>query len=213
MPTKGPLPEQGKGLFDLISFLMTHLDEDLAPREYHGPSGHDRKGLLIIYTGEGKGKSTAAFGAIFRSLGRGMKVAVVQFIKGKWVSGEVQALQKFGSLVTYFSEGEGFTWETKNLDRDRLTAQKGWDRCLTLLKDNQHHVYLFDELLYVLKYKFLNLEDIIEGLKRRNANSHVILTGRDAPEKLITMADLVTEMKEIKHPFQTGLVAQPGIDY
>src|SRR5690349_23727574 len=108
--------------------------KDIAPREYLGPTKRVPKGLLIVYTGEGKGKSTAGFGAVFRSLGRGFKVAVVQFIKGEWVSGEVKALEKFGPQVEYFSVGEGFTWETKSLEKDISIAKKGWEKCLELLK-------------------------------------------------------------------------------
>jgi cob(I)alamin adenosyltransferase len=189
------------------------IKKDLAPREFKGPTKRIRKGLLLVYTGEGKGKSTAGFGAVFRSLGRGFKVAVVQFIKGKWVSGEVKALEKFGPKVNYFSVGEDFTWNTKNLDRDVATARRGWEKCLELLRANKHDVYLFDELVYVLKYEFLPLNEVLAGLKERSPQSHVIVTGRDAAPELIAMADLVTEMKEIKHPFQKGILAQPGIDY
>ena len=192
---------------------MVNMVKDVAPREYKGPTKRFSKGLLIIYTGEGKGKSTAGFGAIFRSLGRGLKVAVVQFIKGKWVSGEIKALKEFGPQVDYFSEGEGFTWNTKSLERDKKTARKGWNRCLSLLKEKKHHVYLFDELIYVLKYKFLSVKEVKKGLQEKDPKAHVILTGRDAPPELTQMADLVTEMREIKHPFKKGIMAQPGIDY
>src|ERR1044071_1824157 len=170
------------------------IKKDVAPREFHGPRKRVRKGLLLIYTGEGKGKSTAAFGAVFRSLGRGLRVAVVQFIKGEWISGEVRALEKFGSQVSYFSEGEGFTWNTKSLERDIATAKKGWKRCLSLLRENKHDVYLFDELIYVLKYNFLDLNTVMKGLAERDPKAHVILTGRDAPKGLVKIADLVTEM-------------------
>jgi len=189
------------------------MTEDIAPREFQLPESQGKKGLLILYTGNGKGKSTAAFGAIFRSLGRGYKVAVVQFIKGKWISGEIKALEKFGSQVDYFSEGEGFTWNTKDLQRDIATAKKGWEQCLSLLRSKKHQVYLFDELIYVLKYKFLDLSEILKGLEEKDPNAHIILTGRDAPEELIKKADLVTEMKEVKHPYHQGITAQPGIDY
>lgn len=186
---------------------------DVAPREFNGPTEKKRKGLLIVYTGNGKGKSTAAFGAVFRCLGRGFKAGIVQFIKGKWVSGEIKSLEKFPSQVDYWSEGEGFTWETKNLDKDILIAKKGWSQCLKLLQEKKHDVLLFDELLYVLKYQFLTLEDVLEGIKLKAPDVHLILTGRDAPAKIIELADLVTEMKEVKHPFQQGILAQPGIDY
>jgi cob(I)alamin adenosyltransferase len=187
--------------------------EDVAPREFKGPAERIRKGLLVVYTGEGKGKTTAAFGAVFRSLGRGFKVAVVQFIKGPWVSGELVALEKFGAQVEYHKVGEGFTWDTKDLAKDIASAEKGWGICEDLLKRGEHDVYLFDELVYVLKYKFLTVDRVLEGLKRRPALSHVLLTGRDAPPELIAAADLVTEMKEIRHPYRQGIQAQPGIDY
>jgi cob(I)alamin adenosyltransferase len=189
------------------------MSKDYAPRIYQGPTKRIRKGLLLIYTGNGKGKTSAAMGVVFRSLGRSLRVAIVQFIKGAWVSGEIKSLEKFGSKVSYFSVGEGFTWETKSLKKDISLAKKGWKICLNLLKENKHDVYLFDELLYVLKYKFLTIEEVLRGLKLRSSQSHVILTGRDAPSSLIKKADLVTEMKEIKHPFKKGILAQPGIDY
>jgi cob(I)alamin adenosyltransferase len=189
------------------------VKKDIAPRHYNGPRKRIKKGLLILYTGHGKGKSTAAFGAIFRSLGTGFSVGIVQFIKGEWVSGEIKALRKFGAQVEYYSEGEGFTWDTKSLARDVRTAKQGWQRCLSLLKAKKHQVYLFDELLYVLKYKFLSVREILAGLKLRDPDAHVILTGRDAAPELVKIADLVTEMKEIKHPFHKGILAQPGIDF
>jgi len=187
--------------------------KDVAPREWNGPKGRKERGLIIVYTGHGKGKSTAAFGAIFRSLGRGFRVAVVQFIKGEWISGEVKALEKFGSQVDYFSVGDGFTWNTKSLAKDVECALKGWNTCLKLLRAKNHDVYLFDELIYVLKYKFLSLPQVMRGIREKDIKAHLILTGRDAPQKLIHMADLVTEMKEIKHPYRQGILAQPGIDY
>jgi len=189
------------------------VKKDIAPREYNGPHKRIKRGLLLIYTGNGKGKSTAAFGAIFRSLGRSFSVGIVQFIKGEWESGEIKALRKFGAQVEYYSEGEGFTWNTKDLSRDIATAKRGWKRCLDLLKEKKHQVYLFDELLYVLKYKFLSVKEVMAGLKLRDPDAHVILTGRDAAPELVKIADLVTEMKEIKHPFQKGILAQPGIDF
>jgi len=187
--------------------------KDIAPRQFIGPTRRKRKGLLILYTGEGKGKTTAAFGAVFRSLGRGLRVAVVQFIKGKWISGEIKALEKFGEQVEFHSVGDGFTWDTQNFDQDVASAKKGWEKCIQLLRKSEHDVYLFDELIYVLKYRFLTLNEILKGLKNKDPKAHIILTGRDAPKSLIKRADLVTEMKEIKHPYQKGLIAQPGIDY
>ncbi len=188
--------------------------EDLAPREFKAPDERIKKGLLIVYTGEGKGKSTAAFGAAFRSLGRGFKVAVVQFIKGPWISGEIKALEKFGEQVSFHSVGDGFTWDTKDLQKDIASARAGWEKCRSLMEAAKHDVYVFDELIYVLKYKFLSLEQVLSDLERlKPPMSHVILTGRDAPAELIEKADLVTVMTEVKHPYQKGIVAQPGIDY
>ena len=187
--------------------------DDVAPREFKGPTERIRQGLLVIYTGNGKGKTTAAMGAAFRSLGRGLRVAVVQFIKGAWVSGEVKAFERFGAQVTYEAVGEGFTWDTKDLQRDIAAAEKGWRRCVELLARGEHDLYLFDELIYVLKYRFLSVPEVLEGLKKRPARAHVILTGRDAPPDLLAAADLVTEMREIRHPYQKGIAAQPGIDY
>lgn len=187
--------------------------EDIAPREFNGPSERIRKGLLIVYTGNGKGKSTAAMGAAFRSLGRGFRVAVVQFIKGAWISGEVKAFEKFGDKALFEAVGEGFTWDTKDLKKDIAAADKGWKRCVELLEQGKHDVYIFDELIYVLKYKFLTLETVLAGLQKKPDNAHVILTGRDAPEELLKIADLATEMREIAHPYNKGITAQPGIDY
>jgi cob(I)alamin adenosyltransferase len=189
------------------------MKKDKSPRKIYLPTKRVRKGLLVIKTGNGKGKSSAAFGMIFRALGRGMRVAVVQFIKGKWISGEIRSLETFRGRVTYHGVGEDFTWNTKSFSRDRAHAKKGWQICERLLKKGKHHVYLFDEILYVLAYNFLPLRDVINGLKKRKGHQHVILTGRHCPKKLIQMADLVTEMREIKHPFRKGILAQPGIDY
>lgn len=187
--------------------------EDVAPREFKGPTERVRKGLLLVYTGNGKGKTTAAFGTVFRALGRGYNVAIVQFIKGEWVSGEIKSLEKFAGQVDYFGEGEGFTWDTKDLKRDVAAAERAWGKCRDLLKANKHDVYLFDEILYALKYKFLHEDEILNSISRRNPSSHVILTGRDASPKILEVADLVTEMKEVKHPYKQGITAQPGIDY
>lgn len=186
---------------------------DLAPRSFRPPKKRPPKGLLILYTGDGKGKSTAAFGAAFRCLGRGMRVGIVQFIKGKWVSGEIKALERFGSRADYFAVGEGFTWETKSLRRDIAIAEKGWRKCLEMIRKKQHDLLIFDEVLYVLLYRFLNTKSIIRGLAKKGERVHIILTGRGAPPALVELADLVTEMKEVKHPFHKGILAQPGIDF
>lgn len=187
--------------------------EDLAPREFKGPAERVQKGLIVIYTGNGKGKSTAAFGAALRSLGRGFRVGIVQFIKGEWISGELKALERFGDLVDFYPMGEGFTWNTKDLEKDRAAAWRGWEKCLSLIREKKHKVLVFDELLYVLKYNFLPLQDVVKGLQEKDPLTHIILTGRDAPAELVQMADLVTEMREVKHPYYAGITAQPGLDY
>ena len=193
--------------------MTDHAREDIAPRTFKEPDRRIRKGLILVYTGNGKGKSTAGFGAVFRALGRGFRVAVVQFIKGEWVSGEVKALERFGDRATYRSVGEGFTWKTQSLERDVACAERGWALCQDLLAEGRHDVYLFDEILYVLKYRFLSLETVLAGIEKKPERAHLILTGRDAPPAIVARADLVTEMTEIKHPYAAGIPAQPGIDY
>jgi len=190
------------------------MKRDYAPREYHGPTKSVKKGLFIIYTGNGKGKTTAGYGTVLRALGRGMRVAIIQFIKGRWVSGEVMALRKFKKQVTFLSFGEDFTWKTKNLQRDKARARVGWKACVRLLRENRHQVFLFDELLYVLKYRFLSSDKVLKDIIRfKSPEAHLILTGREATQILIDKADLVSEVHEIKHPLHKGIVAQSGVDY
>jgi cob(I)alamin adenosyltransferase len=172
------------------------------------------KGLLIVHTGKGKGKSTAAFGLVLRALGHGMPVAVVQFVKGRWQSGERIALQKFGDLVTLATMGEGFTWETQDRQRDIAAARAAWEKAKALIAAGQHRVVLLDELNIVLRYGYLQAEEIVAFLRdEKPADVHVIVTGRNAPDALIEAADLVTEMEMIKHPFRSGVKAQKGIEF
>jgi len=193
---------------------MNDAREDKAPRYHEETARSVAKGLIIVNTGDGKGKSTAGFGMVLRSLGRGYKVAVVQFIKGKWITGETKALKRFGRQIEVHTLGDGFTWETQNLEQDKATAKRAWKKCLELIQSKGHRVLFFDELNYVLKYGFLSVEDVVSGLKEKDPKTHVILTGRDAPPEIIEMADLVTEMREIKHPYKSQKIkAQPGIEY
>ena len=192
---------------------MSWVPEDRAPREYREIKTAVRKGLLMVYTGDGKGKTTAALGVVFRALGRGWRIAVVQFIKGKWKTGEAELAKEFAGRLEWFSLGDGFTWITKNYDQDVASARRAWAKCLEVLADPRYQLVVFDELSYVLKYNFLPVEEVLEGLKRRPPRTHVIITGRDAPLALMELADLVTEMREIKHPYRAGIKAQPGIDY
>jgi len=172
------------------------------------------KGLLIVHTGKGKGKSTAAFGMVFRALGHGMPVAIVQFVKGKWQTGERVALEKFGDLVSINTMGEGFTWETQDRQRDLKAARAAWDRAKDIIKAGKHKVVLLDELNIVLRYDYLPIDEIVAFLRdEKPADVHVIVTGRNAADALIEVSDLVTEMEVVKHPFRSGVKAQKGIEF
>jgi len=171
------------------------------------------KGLLIVHTGKGKGKSTAAFGMVFRAIGHGMKVAVIQFVKGAWGTGERTILENYPDLVTIKALGEGFTWETQDRARDIEMARLAWEEAKRYIADPVYSMVLLDELNIVLRYDYLPLEEVLDVLKRKPASKHVIVTGRNAREELIEIADLVTEMEQIKHPFRSGVKAQAGIEF
>ena len=171
------------------------------------------RGLLIVHTGKGKGKSTAAFGMIFRHLGHGMKSAVIQFVKGAWGTGERSVLEKFPDLVTIKAMGEGFTWDTQDRDRDVAHARAGWEEAKRLIADPSYRCVMLDELNIVLRYDYLPLEEVLDFLAKRPMGKHIIITGRNANERLIEMADLVTEMEQIKHPFRSGVKAQAGVEF
>lgn len=171
------------------------------------------KGLTIVHTGKGKGKSTAAFGMVFRALGNDMKVAVVQFVKGKWGTGERNVLDKFPDQVSLATMGEGFTWETQDRQRDIEAARAAWEQAKQFILDDKHDMVLCDELNIVLRYDYLLVEEIIEVLKQKPEMKHVIITGRNAKDELVDFADLVTDMTQIKHPFRSGVKAQVGIEF
>jgi cob(I)alamin adenosyltransferase len=171
------------------------------------------KGLLIVHTGKGKGKSTAAFGMVFRALGHGFKVGIVQFVKGAWQTGERHVLERFPELVTINAMGEGFTWDTQDRQRDIAAARAAWDKAKALIADPSYRLVLLDELNIVLRYDYLPLDEVLEVLRNKPADTHVIVTGRNAKDELIEIADLVTEMTEIKHPFRAGIKAQQGIEF
>jgi len=170
------------------------------------------KGLLLVLTGNGKGKSTSAFGMIARALGHGMRVAVAQFIKGRSDTGE-EAFFRDHPAVTWHVLGEGFTWETQNLERDIETAKKAWTLVKTFLSDPTIDLLVLDELTYPLKYGWLNLDEVLVDLQSRPAMQHVVITGRGAPDKLCQVADTVTQLMDEKHAFKAGIMAQSGIDY
>jgi cob(I)alamin adenosyltransferase len=176
------------------------------------------KGLLIVHTGKGKGKSTAAFGLVVRAMGNGMRVGVVQFVKGKWETGERTILEHFPDQIEIHAMGEGFSWDTQDRSRDIAAAEKAWAKCKEMIEasrgpDPAFNVILMDELNIVLRYDNLPLDDIIETLTNKPEDLHIIVTGRNAKEELIDVADLVTEMTQIKHPFRSGVKAQKGIEF
>jgi cob(I)alamin adenosyltransferase len=171
------------------------------------------RGLLIVHTGKGKGKSTAAFGMIFRHVGHGLRSGVVQFVKGAWGTGERTVLEKFPDLVTIKAMGEGFTWETQNRDRDIAHARAGWEEAKRMIADPSLSMVLLDELNIVLRYDYLAWEDVKAVLAARPGDKHIVITGRNARDELIEMADLVTEMELVKHPFRSGVKAQKGVEF
>jgi cob(I)alamin adenosyltransferase len=171
------------------------------------------KGLLIVHTGTGKGKSTAAFGLALRMLGRGKRVGVVQFIKGAWHSAERDALTTFGDQVSWHTMGEGFTWETQDLARDIAAATRAWAKAQELMADPSFGLVILDELNIALRYDYLDLAAVLAALAARRPDLHVVVTGRNAKQALIDAADLVTEMTLVKHHFAAGVKAQPGIEF
>jgi len=171
------------------------------------------KGLLIVNTGPGKGKTTAAFGLALRMLGYGRRVGVVQFIKGAWQTGEKDAFAAFGDKVVWHTMGEGFTWETQDLKRDIAAAQAAWAKALDLMADPTISLVVLDELNIALRYDYLDLDTVVAGLSGRRPDLHVVVTGRNAKPALVEAADLVTEMGSTKHHFSAGVKAQQGIEF
>jgi len=171
------------------------------------------KGLLLVHTGPGKGKSTAAFGLALRMLGHGRRVGVVQFVKGAWSTGERSVLEGFGPLVSWHSMGEGFTWETQDRARDIAAARAAWDRALALMAEPDLALLVLDELSIALRYDYLPEDEVVSALRARRPDLHVVVTGRNARPSLIEAADLVTEMVPRKHHFAAGVKAQEGIEF
>ena len=171
------------------------------------------KGLLIVHTGPGKGKTSAAMGLVVRALGYGWKVGIVQFIKGAWDTGEKHALERFGDLVSWHTMGEGFTWETQDRDRDVAAAERAWAKAQTLMDDPAIGLLVLDELNIALRYDYLPLDAVVARLAARRPDLHIVVTGRNAKPALIEAADLVTEMGLVKHHFAAGVKAQKGIEF
>lgn len=171
------------------------------------------KGLVIVYTGDGKGKTTAALGMALRAVGRGLRVLMVQFIKGSWDYGELHSARLLSPYFTVIPMGEGFTWETQDRERETKVAQEAWEFCKARIAEGGYEILIFDEIINAIDYGYLTAEEVVAALRKKPAKMHVVLTGRGAPEELIDLADLVTEMKEIKHPFHDGIIAQEGVEY
>jgi cob(I)alamin adenosyltransferase len=171
------------------------------------------KGLLIVHTGKGKGKSTAAMGLATRAIGNGMKVGIVQFVKGVWETGERVVLDRFPELCTIKAMGEGFTWDTQDRQRDIAAARAAWEYAKELIANPSYKMVILDELNIVLRYEYLPLNEVLETLQGKPKDLHVVVTGRNAKEPLIEIADLVTEMTQVKHPFRSGVKAQVGIEF
>ncbi|AWK87184.1 cob(I)yrinic acid a,c-diamide adenosyltransferase [Azospirillum thermophilum] len=171
------------------------------------------KGLLMVNTGNGKGKSTAAFGLIMRAVGHGMRVGVVQFIKGAWSTGEMVALERFDDLVDFYAMGEGFTWETQDRERDVAAARRAWEKAQAMMADPRYRLIVLDEMNIALRMGYLPVEEVLPVLAGRRSGLHVLVTGRTARPELVAAADLVTEMTLVKHPFEAGVKAQPGIEF
>jgi cob(I)alamin adenosyltransferase len=171
------------------------------------------QGLLMVHTGDGKGKSTAAFGMVARALGWGHRVGIVQYIKGKWITGERQFFRRFPDQVRYEVMGEGFTWDVADRERDIAAARAAWAKSLEMLADPTLNLVILDELNIALRYDYLDIGEVVQGLLERPADKHVCITGRDAKPELLAVADLITEFTAVRHPFDAGFKAQRGVDF
>ncbi len=176
-------------------------------------SGTQAKGLVAVFTGNGKGKTTASLGLVFRALGHGHRVCVIQFIKGSWKYGELETAGKFPDQLDFHVMGRGFTWKSDDLEKDKRVAREAWDFAKKVIEDNEHSMVILDELTYLPHYKIIEEDKILAVLRDKPREMHVVVTGRYASDKLVELADLVTEMKEVKHPYQAGIKAQKGFEF
>ena len=173
----------------------------------------EERGLIIVHTGKGKGKTTAAMGLAMRAIGHGQKVGIVQFVKGVWETGEREVLARFPDHCVIKAMGEGFTWDTQDLKRDIAAARRAWETAQAMIADSSFRLVILDEINIVLRYDYLPLAEVIATLEAKRPDVHVVLTGRNAKPELLEIADLVTEMTEVKHPFRAGVKAQQGIEF
>lgn len=171
------------------------------------------KGLIVVNTGDGKGKTTAALGVALRAVGYGFKVSMIQFIKGAWKPGEVRVAPRLAPNFEIIPMGLGFTWLSKDLERDKKKAQEGWRLAKEKINSGNYNIVILDEITHAINHSFVELSDVVRTLRNKDEMLHVIVTGRDAPQEIIEMADLVTEMKLIKHPYEKGVAAQKGVEF
>jgi len=189
------------------------MEKKKAARDKIMAAKTDQRGLVIVHTGKGKGKSTAAWGMALRTLGHGWRVGIVQFVKGKWDTGERGVFEKFGDQCVIEAHGEGFSWESQDLERDKAAAARAWDAACKMMADETIKLVILDEINIALRYGQLDADMVVEALKTKREDQHVVLTGRNALDKVIEVADLVTEMAQVKHPFRAGIKAQAGIEF
>lgn len=208
MPAQADSPE-------ILARHSAKMAKKKAARDKIMASKEGEKGLIIVHTGSGKGKSSSGFGMILRCIAHGMPCAVVQFIKGAWQTGERSLITgHFGDLCQFYAMGEGFTWETQDRERDIAAAQVGWEKAKDLIRDPEIRMVLLDEINIALRYDYLSLDEVLTFLRtEKPALTHVVLTGRNAAAPLIEAADLVTEMTLVKHPFRSGIKGQAGIEF
>ncbi|MCI5219431.1 MAG: cob(I)yrinic acid a,c-diamide adenosyltransferase [Candidatus Electrothrix sp. LOE2] len=172
-----------------------------------------KKGLILVFTGHGKGKTTAAIGMTMRAAGHGMKTCFIQFIKGSWKYGEMEAMERFREEIDFYVTGRGFTWKSDDVEKDTAAAQKAWEKAKEAIMSGDYHTVVLDEFTYLLRYGMIAKEEALEVLRSKPADLHICITGRDAAEELVELADLVTEMLPIKHPYQQGVTAQKGVEF
>ena len=189
------------------------MEKKKAARDKIMAAKTDTRGLVIVHTGKGKGKSTAAWGMALRMLGYGKRVGIVQFVKGKWDTGERTVFEKFGDQCEIEAHGEGFSWESQDLERDKAAAMRAWDAASKMMADETISLVIMDEINIALRYGQLDAGMVVAALKAKRDDLHVVLTGRNALEEVIEVADLVTEMTLVKHPFRSGIKAQQGIEF
>ncbi|WP_339135664.1 MAG: cob(I)yrinic acid a,c-diamide adenosyltransferase [Candidatus Electrothrix sp. GW3-4] len=172
-----------------------------------------QKGLILLFTGHGKGKTTAALGMTMRAAGHGMKTCFLQFIKGSWKYGEMEAMARFREEIDFYVMGRGFTWKSDDLEKDKAVAREAWEKAKEVIMSGKYHTVVLDEFTYLLRYGMIEKEEALEVLRRKPEDLHICITGRDAAEELVALADLVTEMQPIKHPYQQGIRAQKGVEF